>query len=183
MSQSPKVSPEQFAQSMRDEMDRFAKQVMEAVNQAPDGPEHMTVKQRSGFTLVELLVVITIIGVLTSLLLPAVQAARESARRMQCGNNLKQLGLALQNYHTAMDCFPPGVIWQPGMYQGLRPNFHVFLFPYEELESMYNMLDWKVAGILWAGGNNTAVTRIVIPAALSERWFGRDDRELPSLWR
>ena len=64
--------------------------------------------QRRGFTLIELLVVIAIIAVLIALLLPAVQAAREAARRAQCVNNLKQIGLALHNYHDTVGTFPPG---------------------------------------------------------------------------
>ena len=68
----------------------------------------MQQSRRFGFTLIELLVVIAIVGLLVGLLLPAVQAAREAARSMQCQNNLRQLGVAMHNYESALRSFPPG---------------------------------------------------------------------------
>ena len=90
--------------------------------------------RRGAFTLVELLVVIAIIGVLVALLLPAVQAAREAARRSQCINNLKQIGLAAQNHHSAHNRFPYGVVMQEGSIWSL------YLAPYMEQQSIRNLV-------------------------------------------
>ena len=97
---------------------------------------------RSAFTLVELLVVIAIIGVLVALLLPAVQAAREAARRMQCTNNLKQIGLALLNYENANKALPPGSGY--GRPEKV-PTWMVRLFPFFEqqgISTQYNFADY-----------------------------------------
>lgn len=91
-------------------------------------------RARHGFTLVELLVVIAIIGILVALLLPAIQAAREAARRSQCANNLKQIGLALQNYHSAHNTLPMGAALQEGaMWSG-------FLLPYLEEAALADLV-------------------------------------------
>jgi prepilin-type N-terminal cleavage/methylation domain-containing protein len=89
---------------------------------------------RRGFTLVELLVVIAIIGILVALLLPAIQAARESARRMTCGNNLKQIGLALHNHHDALGSYPVGAALQEGA------MWSAYILPYMELQSLRNLV-------------------------------------------
>jgi prepilin-type N-terminal cleavage/methylation domain-containing protein/prepilin-type processing-associated H-X9-DG protein len=104
----------------------------------------MTLRHRSGFTLIELLVVIAIIGILIALLLPAVQAARESARRTQCNNNLKQLGIALQNYHDIYKKFPFG---KGASYAGTpvyaRWSPHAMLLPELEQLALYNSINFS----------------------------------------
>ena len=96
-----------------------------------------------GFTLVELLVVIAIIAILVAMLLPAVQAAREAARRIQCANNMKQLGLGLHNYHSARGTFPPGFIttWGSWVHDGPETPALVHLFPFIGAENQFDLID------------------------------------------
>jgi prepilin-type N-terminal cleavage/methylation domain-containing protein len=97
--------------------------------------------RRSGFTLVELLVVIAIIGILVALLLPAVQSAREAARRMQCSNNLKQMGLALHNYENAHGAFPCGSLMGRPKTWSWGPAWGMAILPYAEQTNLLSSLD------------------------------------------
>src|SRR5437016_3586102 len=123
----------------------------------------MSSKKR-GFTLIELLVVIAIIAVLIALLLPAVQAAREAARRAQCVNQLKQLGLAVHNYHSTNDGLPPnGQSYSGGDGGGIpslgwvhgpqRFSMKSRLLPYMEQQPLYNAINFAVTPSPWMGGS------------------------------
>jgi prepilin-type N-terminal cleavage/methylation domain-containing protein/prepilin-type processing-associated H-X9-DG protein len=139
-------------------------------------------KRRSrGFTLIELLVVIAIIGVLVSLLLPAVQSAREAARRSQCTNNLKQIGLGLHNYHSATDSFPMGGsrnYREPWNYDDWTVwSAHSLLLPYLEQNPIYNAINfnWAPDGSGWCNAINDTVlnTRINVFLCPSDPFAGR----------
>ena len=141
-------------------------------------------KPRRGFTLIELLVVIAIIAVLIALLLPAVQAAREAARRAQCVNNLKQLGLALHNYHSTQNAFPLGGFPAPapagaaccgqGGWGGWSAQS--MLLPYMEQVAVYNSANFTM--VMRGNGtgevtNSTATTTrdqlVPLPVLAPER--------------
>ncbi|WP_417394435.1 DUF1559 domain-containing protein [Gimesia chilikensis] len=121
---------------------------------------------RRGFTLIELLVVIAIIAILIALLLPAVQQAREAARRSQCKNNLKQIGLALHNYHETHGLFPSGWI---GVQPGVGPNVEygsgwgwgTMILPYLDQSPLYNQINFNLAI------NDPAQTPGIIDVSLS----------------
>jgi prepilin-type N-terminal cleavage/methylation domain-containing protein len=117
---------------------------------------------RAGFTLVELLVVIAIIGILVALLLPAIQAAREAARRSQCANNLKQIGLALHNYHDTYKKFPIGAKAQNGW--GI--SWWVGILPFAENRSLFENFDMTSNSNGWTNNsvtNSELVRGVMIP--------------------
>jgi prepilin-type N-terminal cleavage/methylation domain-containing protein/prepilin-type processing-associated H-X9-DG protein len=119
-------------------------------------------RHRIGFTLVELLVVITIIGILIALLLPAVQAAREAARRMQCSNNLKQIGLAILSYENTNGVLPMGMNWEGGVTKG--HSVFPALFPYIEQQALYDNYDFK--GRIYPPSLNVSLLGVQIAALL-----------------
>src|SRR5947207_299613 len=130
-----------------------------------------TPMRRSAFTLVELLVVIAIIGVLVALLLPAVQAGREAARRSQCMNNLRQIGLALHTYHDTFRVFPPSYLTVPGGSPSMGPpdpengdagpgwTALMLLLPQVEQGNLYNSFDLNSPA--WSSKNAAPAKQLV----------------------
>jgi prepilin-type N-terminal cleavage/methylation domain-containing protein len=134
-------------------------------------PPSRRLARRRAFTLVELLVVIAIIGILVALLLPAIQAARESARRTQCTNNLKQIGVALHNYHDTVKRFPPGSFWYGTNYAAYRGCILVHLLPFLEQQPLYDMYDFVNPGGVYVDiqtmpGTTQLIQSNVIPTYL-----------------
>ncbi len=137
----------------------------------------MRIVRARAFTLIELLVVIAIIGVLVALLLPAVQAAREAARRIQCVNNLKQIGIAVHNYHEALGSFPPGQL----LYMNWQDlSTQVFLLPFMEQQPLYNAFNladvYPLTGlgpVLPSYAPNTTAARTQVAGFLCPSDFSR----------
>ncbi|WP_435011888.1 DUF1559 domain-containing protein (plasmid) [Tundrisphaera lichenicola] len=128
---------------------------------------------RRGFTLIELLVVIAIIAVLIALLLPAVQAAREAARRAQCVNNLKQIGLALHNYHSTNDVFPPAAAasntpYNAGCVAWMGWSAQALMFNYIEQTAVYNSINFMIDPMQSNAGNgaNTTGRNVIVASFL-----------------
>src|SRR5262245_46145980 len=125
----------------------------------------LTMRQRGGVTIIELLVVTAIIAILIGLLLPAVQAAREAARRVACRNNLKQLGLAAHHYHDVYNTFPPGAVVPLNsafpQFAGLKSHgLGTYLLPYVEQQALYDQYRWDVS---FFDPENQPVVNIQLP--------------------
>jgi prepilin-type N-terminal cleavage/methylation domain-containing protein len=118
---------------------------------------------RRAFTLIELLVVIAIIAILIALLLPAVQQAREAARRTQCRNNMHQLGLALHNYHDTHRLFPIGNSqWDDGGWHGTAASWMALLLPFVDETALYNAYNFDLSNAPWKSMANTTVCRSIL---------------------
>ena len=144
----------------------------------------------SGFTLIELLVVIAIIAILIALLLPAVQQAREAARRTQCKNNLKQIGIALHNYHDTHSCLPPMKIWASAIDCPGGPDawhntggwsWRVMILPYVEQSTMYSQINFNIhhsqagcpgSSTSWATATRTPIAGYLCPSDSTQAIIG-----------
>ena len=153
------------------------------------GPQRAPSPRRDGFTLVELLVVIAIIGILIALLLPAVQAAREAARRAQCSNNLKQFGLAMHNYHDSYGCFPMGwMIDRQHVLDGVHSDplsgwgWQIYLLPFVEQQGLFDQIDPNKR-CLHEVANDTSGTpefRSILRTDIEGTRCPSDDRDSPN---
>jgi len=139
-------------------------------------------RRTAGFTLIELLVVIAIIAVLIALLLPAVQAAREAARRAQCVNNLVQISVALQNYESAYEVLPPGVVNATGPIPdtptGYGHGWMTRILPYIEQANAYNRLNYRVS--LYDGANDTVRAHVISSYLCTSDSFSGSGSPAPS---
>ncbi len=162
---------------------------IERVDRMGNQPVRRTVER--GFTIIELLLVIGIIAVLISLLLPAVQSAREAARRTQCSKNLMQIGVALASYASTHKVFPPGVVNDKGPISNAPTGYHygwaVQILPYLSQPAIYQQFDFSQS--VYAQRNDTARShKLDIFLCPSDGWIrnggGRDElRRLPSRCR
>ena len=143
---------------------------------------------RDAFTLVELLVVIAIIGVLVALLLPAVQSAREAARRAQCANNLKQIGLGMLNYETTRKHFPPGRYKPADIPEKNIMSWSVWHLPYIEQQNLFELIDFT-EGLNeppnnlpdFSGPTNTIIDTYLCPSTGRLQRFRGDDHRITDL--
>lgn len=121
---------------------------------------------RTAFTLIELVVVVSIIGLLIALVLPAVQSAREASRRIVCANRLKQLGIALSSYESALNAFPQGTHYSP----------HVMLLPYLDMTNVFNAINFQIASYSDPSYANTTVSESSLAAFLCPSDIRHSDR-------